>query len=263
MTQPPNSDSESKLPATPPSIQQQVDSAQLGGGMQGTHGNRNNQVQGDHNFILNFHIDERVYRRWLLLVLIALFVGLSTLGFTLPQVRKRLGIELFANELFRPFANLVTYKDSTHNFVLEYPKNWIYEKLDDPITHEVVSFMPASEAEAIQTSQVEVIITSENLSEPITLSNCIEQLINQLKNTKDFQAFQLVKQGDTTFAKRPAYKFIYTVTSKGKNWKIMEVATVKNLQVYLITYKAEISQYDKYQAIVHEMIHSFGLIGQD
>jgi hypothetical protein len=263
MTQPPNSDSESKLPATPPSIQQQVDSAQLGGGMQGTQGNRNNQIQGNRNFILNFHIDGRMYRRRLFLVSIALFVALSTLGFTLPQARERLSIELFTNELFRPFGNLATYKDSTYNFVLEYPKNWIYEKLDDPITHEVISFIPTSEAEAIRTPQVEVIVTSENLSEAVTLSNYIDQFINQLRNTKNFQAFQLLKQGDTTFAKRPAYGFIYTVTFGGKNWRIMEIVTIKNLQVYLVTYKAEISQYDKYQVIAHRMIHSFELIGHD
>ncbi len=256
-------DSESKSPFTPPLIQQRVDSAELGGGMQGTQGNRNTQIQGNRNFILSFHIHERVYRRWLLLLLVPLLVGFPALGFTLPKLRERLKIALFDKELFRPFVNLLPYKDSIHNFVVQYPNNWVYEKDDNPITHEVVSFMPASEAEAIRSPQLEVIITCENLSEPITLSNYIDQFINQLKKTKNFQAFKLLKQGATTFAKRPAYGLIYTVTSEGRNWEIMEVATIKNLQVYLITYKAEVSQYDTYGAIAHTMIHSFEIFGQD
>lgn len=263
MNPPPNSDN-SKSQITQSSIKQQVDSAQIDGGIQGTQGNRNNQnqIQGDRNFILNFHVDERVYRRWFFVVLMPLLIGLPTLGFTLPEVRRRLSIELFANELFRPLANRLIYKDSIHNFAVEYPKNWTYQKENNPITYEVVSFIPKSEAEAVQVPQVEVIVTTENLSEPTTLSNYIDQFITQLRNTRNFRSFKLIKQRNTTFAKRPAYGFIYTVTFGGKNWKIMEVATIKGLQVYLVTYKAELSQYNRYQAIAQRMIHSFKILSQ-
>jgi hypothetical protein len=199
-------------------------------------------------FIVNFRIGK---------FLPALLVILPTIGFTAPQFREYLNFNIFAGELFIPFVNLVPYENLVHNFVIKHPSNWLHQKEDNPITHEVVSFMPPSKIETMQNPQVEVIVSKEGLSEPITLSNYMEQLINQYKNTRNFQSFKIINQGATTFAQRPAQSLTYTVMSEGKSWKILEVATIQNLQVYLITYKAEISQYDKYQAIAHKMVRSF------
>jgi PsbP len=199
-------------------------------------------------FIVNFRIGK---------FLPALLVILPTIGFTAPQFREYLNVNIFAGELFIPFVNLVPYENLVHNFVVKHPRNWLYQKEDNPITHEVVSFMPPSKIETMHNPQVEVIVSKEDLYEPITLSNYMEQLINQHKNTRNFQSFKIINQGHTTFAQRPAQALTYTVISEGKSWKILEIATIQNLQVYLITYKAEISQYDKYQAIAHKMVRSF------
>jgi eukaryotic-like serine/threonine-protein kinase len=184
-------------------------------------------------------------------------LSLSAIGANIPQFREYLSIENLTGELLLLFANLVLYKDSAHNFVVKYPQNWIYQKEDDPITHEIVSFMPPSKIEPMQNPQVEVIIRKEDFPEEITLSDYMEQLINQHKNARNFQSFKIIKQGDITFDQRPGKSLIYTAIHGGKSWKILEVATIKDTQVYLITYKAETSQYDKYTAIVLEMVRSF------
>jgi hypothetical protein len=157
--------------------------------------------------------------------------------------------------------SFLDYTDKVNNFILRYPNNWEFKKEDDPITHEVVSFVPQLSPDSINRTQVGIIITKEKLSQPTTLSNYVKSHIHELNNTSNFKSVEIFQQGDALFARRTAKILVYTVVVDDRYMmKYMEIFTVENLYVYSIAYKSEIPTYDRYKSVAEKIINSFEII---
>ncbi|MBD2773840.1 PsbP-related protein [Iningainema tapete] len=180
------------------------------------------------------------------LLSIILIIAVFVLVGTFIKIGDRLNLKYFFNNPSVSSINFLTYRDSSHNLAIKYPEDWVYQKINDPFTHEVVAFIPSSEAHTMQEAKAELIITHEKLSQTLTLSNYVNKFINQLKKDRKFSELRFLQKGDTTFGNRPAYGIIYTAQIGARNWKFMEVVTLKNAQAYLITYKGDISEYSRY-----------------
>lgn len=78
--------------------------------------------------------------------------------------------------------------------------------------------------------------------------------------------FELVESTSTTIAYNPAHKIVYTDTVGQNEHKTMQVLSIEEDKVYLITYTAEAARYDRYLPTIQKMIDLFriensGIIG--
>jgi len=102
----------------------------------------------------------------------------------------------------------------------------------------------------------EVTITIQEFSEPMSL----EEYKNlALREIQDFSNYQVVSQGATELGNQPdAYKIVYEGENEGQNWQMMQVFALKgDRSAYIITYRAEASEYEDYLTEVEAMIDSF------
>ncbi len=164
---------------------------------------------------------------------------------------------IIKQSLYVSNISLLNYADKDNNFILKYPNDWDLKKEEDSILlYEVVSFVLQSSS-----NHTKIVVTKEKLTEPMTLSSYIEEkYVKGLENSSNFKQLKILQNEDAIFANRTAKTLIYTTTVDSKSMKYMEVFAMKDLYVYSISYKSEISTYDRYKPVAEKIIHSFKII---
>ena len=146
--------------------------------------------------------------------------------------------------------NFIPYENSKLKINIQYPSNWQKEeRLNDFVTF----VAPIEEIGQYRYPAGLGIssISSSNASLETIKNVHIKNMTNNLKD------FQLIESSDTVLAdQRPAKKIIFTATDSDEKRQSLQLVTKNNDKVYLITYKADVEQYDKYFPTIQTMINS-------
>jgi eukaryotic-like serine/threonine-protein kinase len=157
----------------------------------------------------------------------------------------------------------LTYENPTYRIRIQYPSDW--EKLEFSQRNIVVIFR-SSQENSSDTKLENLLIQVGNLpSQNIPLDEVVRANINKLKQS--LIDFELIELNATTLSgNNPAHKVVYINREGEDELKTMQVVSIKEDKVYLITYTAEASRYDRYLPTIQKMIDSFrigdsGIIG--
>ncbi len=146
-----------------------------------------------------------------------------------------------------------TYSNTAYGFKIEYPHNWKkFEKEElkektGPI-NAVAGFLAPEEA-------VVYVVVHDLMNNPVTLKEYIKI------DTEDMRKFPeevniIEPYSETILANNLAYKIV-TTGRKIQDHKMMNIVTVKNNKLYVISYLAEIDVYTKFLDSVQKMLDSF------
>jgi hypothetical protein len=150
----------------------------------------------------------------------------------------------------------LTYENPIFGIRIQYPFDW--EKLEfirrDSSGIAVIFRSPPENAS--DTKLENLLIQVGNLPfQNISLEALINASVDNLRNS--LVDFELVESTATTISYNPAHKIVYTDTVGQDELKTMQVLSIKEDKVYLITYTAEASRYDRYLPTIQKMIDSF------
>jgi eukaryotic-like serine/threonine-protein kinase len=193
------------------------------------------------------------------LVLGLIFIILSTVILAFSQIQRFLTADNsltntdscdLANPTSSTNKDFCVYTNSMYGININYPKTWRLEDKKDVFTGEVAKFLPPIPQE---TQNLPLEVTIEVIPQSSSLNEYTNQevdKITQIQNVKieDSLPIQL--------ANKPGHEVIYTVKEEGYPIKRKAVWTLKNNQVYIITYTARESQYFKFLNTFQEMINT-------
>ncbi|OKH52588.1 hypothetical protein NIES2101_14255 [Calothrix sp. HK-06] len=147
--------------------------------------------------------------------------------------------------------NFLAYNNNNYKFQIEYPENWRRQDIGDAVTGQVVTFLSPKQK------------SSDNFQEKVTIR--VEASVGTLEESmNDFVARALSSQADIlykndadTLANKRGNKLIFTRKDDAGSFKYLQVWTLKDDKLYVITYTAEIAQYETFVNIAEKMIASF------
>lgn len=154
---------------------------------------------------------------------------------------------------------LEVYEEPDRQLKIKYPEDWYPKKINRKNSilkeTEVASFAAPASGDKLAP---EVMITIQEFSEPMSLE-AYKKLA--LREIQDFSNYQVVSQGATELGNQAdAYKIVYEGENEGQNLQMMQVFALKgDREAYIITYRAEASEYEDYLTEVEAMIDSFEL----
>lgn len=152
---------------------------------------------------------------------------------------------------------LEVYEEPDRQLKIKYPEDWYPKKINRKNSilkeTEVASFAAPASGDKLAP---EVMITIQEFSEPMSLE-AYKKLA--LREIQDFSNYQVVSQGATELGNQAdAYKIVYEGENEGQNLQMMQVFALKgDREAYIITYRAEASEYEDYLTEVEAMIDSF------
>ncbi len=142
------------------------------------------------------------------------------------------GMKLFSNE----------HTDYTA-FV---PVNWIV----DMSTGTLSAYVSSADASNIS-------ITAQTLKAPTTLDDYWKGFEEDFKATFDDMEYIGEHPTTTTLDKQPANKYVYTATVTGTQYKFMQIACIREMTVYVITYTSTPEGFDTNMENVEKILDNF------
>jgi len=149
----------------------------------------------------------------------------------------------------------VTYENPVEGIRIKYPAGWAKNEEQEPSR---ISFYSPLESESDMFSEHVNILIDDRFTQPITLVEYEEIILDQLDYF--FTDYRIVSTSKTTLANSPAHEMVYTATQEKSTAKILQIFTIKDNKVYVITFGAEPNRYSEYLDIAQEMINSFEII---
>ncbi|MBW4641659.1 MAG: protein kinase [Goleter apudmare HA4340-LM2] len=146
-----------------------------------------------------------------------------------------------------------TYENPRYSIQIQYPLSWKVQPIGDTFTGDVVKFW-LSPINSTKKPLVEVNINVENVKDSTSLEGYTNISVNEI--TQFFTDVVILDSHATKLSDFPAHQVIYSGKEEGYNVKRMAVWTLRNNKAYIITYKAEESQYDKHLQTAQQMIDS-------
>ncbi len=143
------------------------------------------------------------------------------------------------------------YTNAAFGIAIKYPSTWTK---NEQFTGAVVAFASPSGSSSGASGGI-VTVVVEELSEPTTLAEYTDAAFEVINQT--VTDFNLSETAATTLDNNPAHKIVYTAKQNQINLQYMQVWTIKDNKTYILTYGATQVNYDKYQAIVQDMVSSF------
>jgi serine/threonine-protein kinase len=154
---------------------------------------------------------------------------------------------------YRSFEN---YLNDDYEFSIEYPQDWSYQELNDPITGAIVVFTSPLETDA-DIFQEKVYLGIEYLSTSTTnLNQYTQTVFDRIKQAKGSD-IEIQEDFKTTIDKSPARVIIYSREESGLKLRQMEAFTIKNNRVYIAIYMAEEKEFAKFLKIARKIIDSW------
>ncbi|MBW4507455.1 MAG: protein kinase [Scytonematopsis contorta HA4267-MV1] len=175
----------------------------------------------------------------------------AIIGLALATIASIFSIWFF----LRPQSNsLETY--NAYGMTIQYPKGWEKLVTPDRITGNFARFVPPKEANSdLYQENINLIIHDlpENSRE---LQQFTQSNLDDIKQSSDVK---ILEQGETQLANQNAYQVIYTIKEDKIDVQRLQVWTIKDNKVYIITYAADINQYNQYLNTAQKMISSFDI----
>ena len=173
------------------------------------------------------------------------FVGLASIIFAVL-----IGIWLF----LIPRQNLEIYQNTLYGISIKYPQNWNKSVTPDRITGNLAKFIPPTANTDVYPENINLIVRdlAENRQELTQFTNYYLDDIKQV-----YPDAKIIQEGKTQLNNQPAYQIIYTTKYNNNNIQRLQIWTVKNKKVYVISYTAKVDKYSQYLHIAQTMIDSF------
>jgi serine/threonine-protein kinase len=151
------------------------------------------------------------------------------------------------------------FEDKQFGIEIKYPQDWKAEKQEySPLTGGTIAkIFPNTSSLNLE---VGLFIRIEDIQKSQTLSEYNQAAIEQIK--KSVKNVQILEQQSKKLDNREGYQIVYTGEDQINNFrfKAMEVWTISNSKVYILTYRAEEKLYDPFLKDVEQtMIKSFRL----
>ena len=164
-------------------------------------------------------------------------------------------IVILISSYFRiyPKDNLLNYKNLSYGIKINYPETWSIQNLENPVTGEVVTFLPVKQKQGNKLQENLTIKVLENYSG--TLDQSTDLFISEINNR--LSEAKIIDKGSTILANKAANQLVYTGKNGSKSLKNLQVWTLKGDRAYVITYTAAIDNYDEFVQTAESMIKSF------
>lgn len=146
---------------------------------------------------------------------------------------------------------LLTYQNPNYGITLKYPARW--EIKQDPILGEIARFVSPKENPS-DPFQESLSITVEPLETPnMSLEKYTEATVNSISKelTKD-----IISPISIKLENQEAKQVIYTQKEGEIKIKTLQIWTIKNNRVYVITFKTEFTKYAEFEKTAKSMIES-------
>ncbi|MFM6277814.1 MAG: PsbP-related protein, partial [Dolichospermum sp.] len=178
-------------------------------------------------------------------------ITLTTAGFS---------IAIYQNQIKNQNQNSSEklFQDQQFGIEIKYPQNWQAEKQQySPLTGGTIAkISPKSSSSNLD---VGLFIRVIDIEKSQTLPNYNQVAIQEIK--KSVIAVQILQQQSKNLDNREGYQIVYTGQDPINNnlrFKVIEVWTISNSKVYILTYRAEETLYDNFFKDVEQiMIRSF------
>ena len=191
-------------------------------------------------------------RQFIKVIKVLLIAGiiLFPTGFLADRVIKSLGED-------SQITTVQSFKDEQFGIEIKYPQNWQAEKQEyNPFVGIIAKIFPNSSS---SNPDVELFIRVLDLQQPQNLSDYNQAAIQKIKKT--VIAVQILQEQSKNLDNREGYQIVYTgqdLTNSNLRFKVMEVWTISDSKVYILTYRAEEKHYDSFlKDIEQTMIRSF------
>ena len=150
----------------------------------------------------------------------------------------------------------LVYENRNHGIKINYPADW---QKSENYPGVVVIFMSEKESEE-DILQDNLVITKQEFppEQKETLSNITKASIDYIKTFMTDS--NITESKELTLAGSPAHKVVYTMRQGIYPFKIMQIWTIKDNKIYVLTYNAEPDTYDTYLPTIQAMVDSFGFI---
>jgi serine/threonine-protein kinase len=149
-------------------------------------------------------------------------------------------------------APMLTYENNEFKFKISYPDNWERSvKISNEIT-----FVSPKDKDSVSSPGGLVIKVVPLQSKNVSLGPVSNALISQLK--KEHKDFKLESSQNSAIGGKSAKKIIFTATdSRLQERKALQMITINNNNIFIITYKASLNKYSTYENTINDMISSF------
>ncbi len=176
--------------------------------------------------------DNRVSLRTVGIVIGTVLTVLGAIGSILGGIGAVPSIVAYFREVSSDEANphFKTYENPRYGIRLQYPPDWEVREIEDPITGVVVKFLAPKENESDEFYPAEVIVSVEELAEPMSLDEYRDSAIDQIEMFNPDA--DILEVREATLANRRAYEVVYIDTGYRK----MEIFTVKEARSYSVVY---------------------------
>lgn len=138
-------------------------------------------------------------------------------------------------------------KENSGTITIKAPKNW--ESQQSLI--EGIKFLPPNDNDSFQGY---LVISVED--EAGSLDDYSKKKLSEIQTNLNPYSFD---KRETKLSGQPATQVIYSYPENSKVFKKLQVWTIINNRAYIITYKAEEKNYNKYENIIETMIESFAV----
>jgi eukaryotic-like serine/threonine-protein kinase len=145
-----------------------------------------------------------------------------------------------------------SYENPNYGIKIKYPDSWSRLETPNPLTKEVVTFLSPKQSQNDQ-YQEKITISVEDFSG--TLADANDAYSKEIKSI--LPEAKIIEQSSTILAYKPANQLIFTGKDGGNKLKNLQILTLRGQQAYIITYTAEINDYDKFYQTAEKMIKSF------
>jgi len=175
--------------------------------------------------------------------------GLLIIPFVAALITFVMGIY---KNMYRGFEQ---YRNINYQINVKYPKLWSIKQLEDPITGEVVVFSSPKESES-DIFREKIFITVQDLPDNINnIDEYAEILTNRIINDSSYE-IKVYPQEKIRLSNQIAKKIVYSRKINGINVRQLEIFTIDNDRVYIVTYMAERSKYYKFLKLADKTIKS-------
>lgn len=144
-------------------------------------------------------------------------------------------------------SNLLKYTDWNSGYSICYPKDWLKGK----VTGNKVTFTAKSSLTSAKPASLEIANEDSSSNLKGFVSNRYKKLENELKE------FKSVYSIETQCSKQSAYKTMYYASEDGIMYKFLELCTIKDKKIFIITYKSEVNSFDNKQRTIDRILKSF------
>ena len=157
-------------------------------------------------------------------------------------------------------SNLITYDNPTHKLKMQYPSDWTVSTNALPTYSGIVAFYsPLQNLQDILPAELSLSITT--YLQPVSIDEYTRTTLTALEQ----QGIQVSESSAFTLAGKPGHRIVFsppeprgqeTQDAPQVSIRIMQTWTTIDNKVYLLSYSAEDSKFQKYLPTVEQMLMS-------